>query len=88
MKEKAISHVSDHLSDRMRELYGPSGDNVKCLMADLSITPVNTTNLEGRLELRFAGGPGYKALVVVQEAKGMRNRKVLASNGRLEEQDC
>ena len=56
-------------------------------MADRRFTTVDTTDPEGRLDLRFDGGPEYKALVVIQEAKGMRNREVLGWNDELEEQD-
>ena len=83
-----MNHVSEYLSNRMRELYGPYADDVECLMADRRFMAVDTTDPGGRLELRFDGGPEYKALVVIQEAKGMRNREVLGWNNELEEQDC
>ena len=82
-----MNHVSEYLSNRMRELYEPCADDMKCLMADRRFMTVDTTDPEGRLELRFDGGPEYKALVVIQEAKGMRNREVLGFNDELEEQD-
>ena len=57
-------------------------------MAELSCTTVDTTYHEDSLELCSNGGPEYKALLVIQEAKGMRNREVSGWNDKLEGQDC